>query len=152
MLPKTHATKNPAVETIPEFFNYDAYLENAAYFDVVNQSFRLSYSPPTMTTPDGQRLYLASLDIDVAIDDTKFLLTLLDMILDRIRSEIGHFNWSCRRVARLETDYLAVWELLDDANVLPEDYEFPEYYLELAWRDRKPVIRHTRDIPAANAQ
>lgn len=128
-------------------FPWDEYLARTPYSEVMDHAESGSHYPPTMTSPDGRRLYLASQDIEIPVDDVDALRRYLDSLLVELAEEIGRFNWTCRRALQCEMDYLAVWGALYNLDALPDDYRFPEYYLEKAWRDRKPVIRHTRDLP-----
>ena len=90
---------------------------------------------PTTISRDGKYIYLASMDTAAPLDELEYLLRLFNDVYESLKREIKLMAWSCRRAALFETDYLALWEILRDADALPEDYRFPEYYLELAWRE-----------------
>ena len=102
---------------------------------------------PTTVSRDGKFIYLASMDTSVPTDDPEYLLRMFHDVYERFKSELQMSNWSCRRAALIETDYLALWDILRDLDALPEDYLFPEYYLELAWRGYVQVACFSRDVP-----
>ena len=142
----TVATTNPSpASDLPPRFDWAGYLRHAKYRDVNDLSCQSSAYPPSMTSPDGRWLYLASQDIAVAVNEVGMLRNMLDIVLHDLRTEINGISWSCHNVYKHEIDYIAVWRHLDALGALPEDYHFPEHYIELAWRDRKTAVQPSND-------
>jgi hypothetical protein len=88
---------------------------------------------PTMYSPDGSQIYLHSLDIAMKVDDSNTLRNAFGQIHESLLMEIENFDWSVHKIADYENDYMAVWNLLENLDALPDDYQFPEYHLRKLW-------------------
>jgi hypothetical protein len=119
--------------------NWDAYWQNAPYGKVLAGMGGARLIIPTMFSPDARQIYLKSFDLAVAVDDTRLLSWAFEEIPSRLRNAIADIRHSCEEAHLLEIDYMIVWSLLDKLNELPEDYEYPELYLEKIWNEVRPV-------------
>lgn len=120
-------------------FDWDSYWQNAPYGKVLAGMGGARLTVPTMFSPDAQQIYLKSFDIAVAVDDVRLLSWALEEIPRRLRTVIADIQHSCEEAHLLEIDYMIVWSLLDKLNGLPEDYEYPEFYLKKIWNEVRPV-------------
>lgn len=119
--------------------NWNRLCQGTSYVDVKIRNSGLIPTVPTMYSPDGSQIYLSSIDLAHSIDDIKSLCRAFEEIFENLQSEIAHLSWSIKRAAELEQDYLVVWNLLQNLNALPDDYEYPEFYLEKIWNEFRPV-------------
>lgn len=115
-------------------FDWDGYLERTPYNRVLRDMRGSRLTIPTMFSPDGGQVYLKSLDVAYRTDDAEGLKQAIAEILGNLRRAIECMTWSCERVYLCEVDYLTVWGLLHRLEALPEDYLYPEHYIEQAWR------------------
>ena len=120
-------------------FDWDSYWQNSPYGKVLAGMGGARLTVPTMFSPDAQQIYLKSFDIAVAVDDVRLLSWALEEIPRRLRTVIADIQHSCEEAHLLEIDYMIVWSLLDKLNGLPEDYEYPEFYLKKIWNEVRPV-------------
>ena len=112
-------------------FNWDAYLEMAAYRDVVDCSPSLSLDcPPTMYSPDRTLLYLSSLDVDVSTEDVTELKQLLRMVLNTY-SYSNKPGSEKKRLAAM-TDCYEICGLLVNSGEDSDDYLDPDSLLSSA--------------------
>lgn len=114
------------------YFKWDEYLKKAKYKDIVNsQFFGFPYAPP-MVSPNGKYVYIKALDIDVKTNDYEFLNEILLEVLRRLIEKSVDNRWSYHALYLLEVDYLLIANILNNAGKLPEDYRYPEFYLQQA--------------------
>ena len=120
-------------------FDWDFYWQNAPYGKVLSGMGGARLTVPTMFSPDAQQIYLKSFDIAVEVDDVRLLVWAFEEIPRRLRTAIADIQHSCEEAHLLEIDYMIVWSLLDKLNGLPEDYEYPEFYLKKIWNEVRPL-------------
>jgi hypothetical protein len=112
-------------------FDWDAYLAQATYRDVVAKSPALSSDrPPTMYSPDQSQLYLSSIDIGVATDNPTALKFMLDKVIDTHRTTTERSNDRRRVNARI--DCIELCGLLTQCSDDPEPYLDPDALLNPA--------------------
>ena len=88
---------------------------------------------PTMFSPDGSQVYLASQDIAVNVDNIKMLQSVFRAIDESMHMEIESLDWSVQKIFNCENDYMVAWSLLNKLNALPDNYHFPEYHIRKMW-------------------
>ena len=113
--------------------DWDALCKNTAYFRIKHDYGAYLPSVPTMYSPNGSQVYLRSQDIAINIDDTATLQNIFALIYDEMRMKIENLDWSARKIAEYENDYITVWHLLNNLEALPEWYQFPEFHLRELW-------------------
>ncbi|MFM8570044.1 MAG: hypothetical protein ACKOAU_00460 [Pirellula sp.] len=109
-------------------FDWDDYLAQASYREVVDLSPALSIDkPPTMYSPDHSLLYLSSQDLDVLTDDVSQLQQLLKLVLETYRysQEPG---FEKKRLAAI-TDCYEICGLLVQCGVDSDEYLNPDLLL-----------------------
>jgi hypothetical protein len=112
-------------------FDWDNYLSQATYRDVVNLSPVLSRDrPPTMYSPDRTLLYLSSLDLDVDTDNVPQLEQFLVTVLDTYRNS-QQPGFEKKRLAVI-TDCYEICGLLVNCGVDSEAYLNPDSLLTSA--------------------
>ena len=119
-------------------FNWDQLCKNTSYANVKIKHTGLIPMIPTMYSPDGSQIYLQSLDFAVGVNNVELLCYAFKSIHENMRSEAANFDWSVKKIAELEQDYLAVWNLLYGLDALPGNYRFPEYHLKKIWNEVRP--------------
>jgi len=121
-------------------FNWDNYMNTVSYNTVLDGMGAFRELIPTMFSPDKEQIYLKTDDVAYNVNDTDVLNLKLTELLESIKNEARSVKWSYEDLYLLEVDYLAIASILDDKNKLPEEYKYPEYYLELAMKDFKAGI------------
>ena len=117
-------------------FNWDQYMNSASYNAVLDGMFAARLIIPTMFSPDKKVIYLASLNIDIPTDNIEQLNAEFAHIYESIKHEVRNMVWSCQKLYRLQVDYLILFNILSNLAALPDGYEHPEYYLELAMQEK----------------
>ena len=111
-------------------FNWDEYILTESY-ETVRVGFDVSIpETPTMFSPDKKLIYLREYDVAFKTDDVETLNKILKELYVSLLNEARNIVWSCERLYLLEVDYMAIWKILRDIEALPDDYQYPEYYLE----------------------
>lgn len=113
-------------------FNWDNYWRKSSYHDIAITQGTLSVLNPTSKSPDGKLLYLHFDDMQYRADDYKALNKVKDEILGKLTEPDIMADFAYRELALLEQDYLIVCGILYSANELPDNFEYPEFYLRQA--------------------
>jgi len=120
-------------------FDWDRYKSIASYDEVTEGTS--TFGIPTMYSPEGDIIFISSVDTAYEVSDTDtltvLLKTLYDRLVDKLHSTLNCNEWSFKDVHRTEIDYLIVWGELSKRNALPDKYEYPEYYLNKALEQAK---------------
>ena len=88
-----------------------------------------------MFSPDKKLIYLKTYDLDFNTDDVKNLTEVFENLFNELKTEAQKIHWSCERLYLLQVDYLTVYNILSEMHALSEDYENPEYYLEIIMKE-----------------
>lgn len=119
---------NPNEKTLKTAFEWDTYFENSSYNEVRKNSPMLGYRRhPTTFSPDGDLLYLTSMDLDVNTEDAEELDNILKDLADGYRTavEIKNSNY---RIYAYSFDFELVCGLLDSLGY--DGYQSPNALIE----------------------
>ncbi|NTW99064.1 MAG: hypothetical protein HGB35_03890 [Geobacteraceae bacterium] len=111
-------------------FNWDKYIRTETYDKVLDGMGLSRPLMPTMFSPDKKLIYLKTYDVAFETDNAKILNSILEELFVSLRNEARKIVWSCERLYLLQVDYMTIWRILCDIEALPDDYQYPEYYLE----------------------
>lgn len=118
-------------------FDWDRYMNSSSYNAVLDGMRIARLIIPTMFSPDKKLIYLATLDISIPTDNKEQLNAKFADTYESIKREVRNMVWSCEKLYRLQVDYLILFNILSNLDALPEGYQHPEYYLELAMQEKK---------------
>jgi hypothetical protein len=119
-------------------FDWDRYIENAKYHDVMFYSGFYGGLPyiPSMFSPDKKKIYLTTVDIAYDVDNIEMILKQMDMLIDDYKREFDRIKscceWSFKKMFLIELDYIMLVTALSNNYNLPEDYKYAKYYLKKA--------------------
>jgi hypothetical protein len=85
---------------------------------------------PTMFSPDKKLIYLKTYDQAFATDDVETLNRIFQELHLSLQNEARKLDFSCEDLYLLEIDYTTIWRILNNLEALPDDYQYPEYYLK----------------------
>lgn len=119
-------------------FDWDNYMNTVSYNSVLKGMEVARKIIPTMFSPDQKQIYLKTDDCAYEVDDIETLNFKLNELLEDIKDEVKQMKWSCENLHLLQVDYLIIWTILENQSALPDDYKYPEHYLELAMNEFKP--------------
>lgn len=111
-------------------FDWDKYRDTATYNNVLNGMSNSRLIIPTMFSPDKKLIYLKTYDVDFETNDADTLNRILNQLYVSLENEARKIDWSFEKMYLLQVDYLTIWGILDNLQALPDDYKYPEYYLE----------------------
>lgn len=111
-------------------FDWDKYMRTETYDKVLDGMHGLRLSTPTMFSPDKKLIYLKTYDVEFETDDAVTLNRILEELYILLQNEACNIDWSCEKLYLLEVDYTIIWEILSNLEALPDDYQYPEYYLK----------------------
>lgn len=111
-------------------FDWDKYMRTETYTKVLDGMRGSRLLIPTMYSPDKRLIYLKTYDLDFRTDDVDTLNKILDELYVKLQNEASKIDWSFEDLYLLQVDYLTIWSILRDQQALPNDYKYPEYYLE----------------------
>jgi hypothetical protein len=119
-------------------FDWDKYISTQSYEKVLDGMNNARLIIPMMFSPDKKLIYLKTYDVAFETNDPNRLNIIFKELYESLVSKAKNINWSCEKLYLLEIDYKIIWEILDSLDALPDDYQYPEYYLQKVMNNIRP--------------